>query len=64
MGDADETKRMWDKWYPILTQSYERAEMLSRLIIDQPQSEKEDPIQWGWTLPGWLTLSDGIIGRI
>ena len=31
----------------------ERAEALSRLIIDQPGSEKEDPIQWGWTLPGW-----------
>ena len=23
VGDADETKRMWDKWYPILTQSYD-----------------------------------------
>jgi hypothetical protein len=31
----------------------ERAETLSRLIMDQPGSEKEDPIQWGWTLPGW-----------
>src|SRR5210317_206602 len=31
----------------------ERAETLSRLILDQPESEKEDPIQWGWTLPGW-----------
>ena len=31
----------------------ERAEMLSRLMIDQPNSEKEDPIEWGWTLPGW-----------
>ena len=36
----------------------ERAEMLSRLIIDQPQSEKEDPIQWGWTLPGWRRVMD------
>ena len=31
----------------------ERAETLSRLMLDQPGSEKEDPIQWGWTLPGW-----------
>ena len=23
VGDADETKRMWDKWYPVLTQSYD-----------------------------------------
>jgi len=23
VGDADETKRMWDKWYPILEQSYD-----------------------------------------
>ena len=31
----------------------ERAEILSRLMVDQPNSEKEDPIKWGWTLPGW-----------
>ena len=31
----------------------ERAEILSRLVVDQPNSEKEDPIKWGWTLPGW-----------
>ena len=30
-----------------------RAETLTRLLLDQPTSEKEDPIQWGWTLPGW-----------
>jgi len=36
----------------------ERAEMLSRLLIDQPQSEKEDPIQWGWTLPGWRRVME------
>ena len=36
----------------------ERAEMLSRLIIDQPNSEKEDPIEWGWTLPGWRRVMD------
>ena len=36
----------------------ERAEMLSRLMIDQPQSEKEDPIEWGWTLPGWRRVMD------
>ena len=27
------------------------AETLTRLLLDQPTSE-EDPIQWGWTLPG------------
>ena len=36
----------------------ERAETLSRLILDQPDSEKEDPIQWGWTLPGWRRVMD------
>ena len=36
----------------------ERAETLSRLILDQPESEKEDPIQWGWTLPGWRRVMD------
>ena len=36
----------------------ERAEMLSRLMIDQPNSEKEDPIEWGWTLPGWRRVMD------
>ena len=30
-----------------------RAETLTRLLLDQPNSEKEDPIEWGWTLPGW-----------
>ena len=30
-----------------------RAETLTRLLLDQPSSEKEDPIRWGWTLPGW-----------
>jgi hypothetical protein len=36
----------------------ERAETLSRLMLDQPGSEKEDPIQWGWTLPGWRRVMD------
>ena len=36
----------------------ERAEMLSRLLIDQPESEVEDPIQWGWTLPGWRRVME------
>jgi hypothetical protein len=36
----------------------ERAEILSRLMIDQPNSEKEDPIKWGWTLPGWRRVMD------
>ena len=36
----------------------ERAEILSRLMIDQPSSEKEDPIKWGWTLPGWRRVMD------
>jgi hypothetical protein len=36
----------------------ERAETLSRLMLDQPSSEKEDPIQWGWTLPGWRRVMD------
>ena len=31
----------------------EKTAMLSDLILHQPTSEKEDPIQWGWTLPGW-----------
>lgn len=35
-----------------------RAEMLSRLMIDQPNSEKEDPIEWGWTLPGWRRVME------
>ena len=33
-------------------------EMLSRLLIDQPQSELEDPIQWGWTLPDWRRVME------
>ena len=36
----------------------ERAEILSRLVVDQPNSEKEDPIKWGWTLPGWRRVMD------
>ena len=36
----------------------ERAEILSRLMVDQPNSEKEDPIKWGWTLPGWRRVMD------
>jgi hypothetical protein len=27
-------------------------------MLDQPSSEKEDPIQWGWTLPGWRRVMD------
>jgi hypothetical protein len=27
-------------------------------MIDQPNSEKEDPIKWGWTLPGWRRVMD------
>ena len=26
--------------------------------MDQPGSEKEDPIQWGWTLPGWRRVTE------
>ena len=33
--------------------SDEQSEVLSRLLIDQPESEKRDPIEWGWTLPSW-----------
>ena len=36
----------------------ERAETLTRLLMDQPTSEKEDPIQWGWTLPGWRRVME------
>ena len=36
----------------------EKAAMLSDLILHQPTSEKEDPIQWGWTLPGWQRVMD------
>tara|TARA_Y100001973_G_scaffold104566_1_gene174793 strand:+ start:529 stop:2217 length:1689 start_codon:yes stop_codon:yes gene_type:complete len=36
----------------------ERAETLTRLLMDQPASEKEDPIQWGWTLPGWRRVME------
>ena len=36
----------------------ERAETLTRLLIDQPTSEKEDPIAWGWTLPGWRRVME------
>ena len=35
-----------------------RAETLTRLLMDQPGSEKEDPIEWGWTLPGWRRIMD------
>ena len=35
-----------------------RAETLTRLLLDQPTSEKEDPIEWGWTLPGWRRVMD------
>ena len=36
----------------------ERAQTLTRLLMDQPASEKEDPIQWGWTLPGWRRVME------
>ena len=36
----------------------EKTAMLSDLILHQPTSEKEDPIQWGWTLPGWQRVMD------
>ena len=35
-----------------------RAETLTRLLMDQPGSEKEDPIEWGWTLPGWRRIME------
>ena len=35
-----------------------RAETLTRLLLDQPNSEKEDPIEWGWTLPGWRRVME------
>ena len=35
-----------------------RAETLTRLLLDQPSSEKEDPIEWGWTLPGWRRVME------
>jgi len=35
-----------------------RAETLTRLLMDQPNSEKEDPIEWGWTLPGWRRIME------
>ena len=35
-----------------------RAETLTRLLLDQPTSEKEDPIEWGWTLPGWRRVME------
>jgi hypothetical protein len=36
----------------------DKTAMLSDLILHQPTSEKEDPIQWGWTLPGWQRVMD------
>jgi hypothetical protein len=36
----------------------ERAQTLTRLLMDQPASEKEDPIQWGWTLPSWRRVME------
>ncbi len=36
----------------------ERAQTLTRLLMDQPGSEKEDPIQWGWTLPSWRRVME------
>ena len=50
-----------------------RAETLTRLLLDQPNSEKEDPIEWGWTLPGWRRVCllytspsprDGLLSRM
>ncbi len=38
--------------------SDEQSEVLSRLLIDQPESEKRDPIEWGWTLPSWRRVMD------
>ena len=35
-----------------------RAETLTRLLMDQPNSEKEDPIEGGWTLPGWRRIME------
>ena len=42
----------------LVVQDPVRAETLTRLLLDQPGSEKEDPIEWGWTLPGWRRVMD------
>ena len=38
--------------------SDEQALMMSNLLKNQPTSEKEDPIKWGWTLPSWRRVME------
>lgn len=38
--------------------SDEQTEVLTRLLMDQPTSEKKDPIEWGWTLPSWQRVME------
>jgi hypothetical protein len=35
-----------------------QAETLTRLLLDQPKAEKDDPIAWGWTLPSWRRVME------
>jgi len=36
----------------------EQALMMNNLLKNQPASEKEDPIKWGWTLPSWRRVME------
>ena len=36
----------------------QQAETLTRLLLDQPKAEKDDPIAWGWTLPSWRRVME------
>ena len=38
--------------------SDEQALMMNNLLKNQPTSEKEDPIKWGWTLPSWRRVME------
>ena len=38
--------------------SDEEVVTMNNLLNNQPTSEKEDPIAWGWTLPSWRRVMD------
>ena len=38
--------------------SDEQVVTMNNLLKNQPASEKEDPIKWGWTLPSWRRVME------
>jgi hypothetical protein len=38
--------------------SDEQVVTMNNLLKNQPTSEKEDPIKWGWTLPSWRRVME------